>query len=243
MNNFANDVTYAMFHNFSFAVCVPPGMIIWWLRFFHDAGIPQCQECVWDKDYNGETAVRTARLFYDNRFRRADVERTRRYVYGRLFRPKQTVLQAWDESRSNLGLAGVPYVGVHVRRQDKIAEAAPVGIEAYAREVASFCKSLSIAHVYIASDDARVYEQLKQLLGPVIRVVRQRRLPSSAYLKRGEDYDSKAITSLIVDLLFLSHARSFVGTGSSNLARFVYFLRADHHHAVSLDDDFLSRAG
>merc|ERR1712190_360997 len=105
----------------------------------------------------------------------------KRFLYLRLFTPKQKLKEAADELQGRLGITSKHFVGVHIRRGDKISEAKPVAVDKYARAVVKLCKGGSTATVFVASDDVKAHEQLQKELGPTFTVVRQPPLPQKYY--------------------------------------------------------------
>jgi len=55
------------------------------------------------------------------------------------------------------------------------------------------------------------------------------------------DMVDQSENSFVMDLLMLVHSSSFIGTASSNVGRFVFFMRAGDKPSVSLDEDFTER--
>lgn len=89
---------------------------------------------------------------------------TKRYVYSRLFEFKPEIMEKHASLLTSLGLDGVPYVGVHLRRGDKASEMELMGLPQssaldFAVEIRKQCKLInaggeSTCHVFLASDDS-----------------------------------------------------------------------------------------
>lgn len=153
-----------------------------------------------------------------------------------------------DKTRSDvataLGDMGLPlnYIGVHVRRGDKVSEVRPVPLEMYARAVD--CVSQPGMAVFIASDDGDCAVRLGKMLSRrqrdvyYARGVTNRRghsqlLFNQRYMRRNRPH----VTALLADMTALSQAYMFIGTLSSNLARTVHMLRKQATNTTfSLDD-------
>lgn len=79
-----------------------------------------------------------------------------------------------------------------------------------------------------------------------MQIVQQDRLSDDVYAVRNNcdtaaDMVDQSENSFVMDLLMLVHSSSFIGTASSNVGRFVFFMRAGDKPSVSLDEDFTER--
>jgi len=137
------------------------------------------------------------------------------------------------------------YIGVHIRRGDKILEAHPVPLEKYAKAID--CIGMQ-KDVYIASDDSHAVHDLRKIL---TKKDSNRRIVSLGTGNRmGGHYQAQAnrhylkrnrprVEALLADIEALRQASAVVATFSSNLARVVHVLRRDNA-TVSLDDRWAS---
>lgn len=151
-----------------------------------------------------------------------------------------------ETSLAQLGVEqGSDYVGVHVRRGDKVfgdlAEAELISTESYAAAIREHLGT-SGSRVYLASDDPGARSELQELLGSGVTVIEAPRLPQDTYnstltYSDPEGREEEILYALLTDLEALRRSRAFVGTASSNLGRLVYILRGGPAGgpAVSLD--------
>merc|ERR1711920_485069 len=90
-----------------------------------------------------------------------------------------------------------------------------------------------------ASDWSDARGELQQQL-PQMVVVSQDRLSPELYTVRNEEWEDEsakdmAEASFVLDLSMLVHASVFIGTSTSNVGRFVYFMRPGNVPSISLD--------
>lgn len=241
VNHFANEVALAMYSGKPIALCAPPEVRDTWARYFQDPGFARCASCDWD---TGPRRYREMGFDVSNGHDHEQVADIKRYLYHKLFALQADTQMLVDEGLRTMGLAGSTYVGVHIRRGDKAQEVAPVPIEKYAAAVATFCSEVGASTVFLASDDDQARGALQEQLGSSLAVVEQARLPAADYSFRGRA--SRAVSpgygvedeekAVLIDVTALARAAAFVGTASSNIDRWVYFLRDGSAPAVSLDE-------
>merc|ERR1719436_1596334 len=233
------------------ALCAPPKVRDTWAMYFEDPGFARCGRC----DYRGRNHPEDAWIrgwHVSQSSDQAQVEEMKRFIYSRLFRMKASVRSTAEARARALGLdlaGGSRFVGVHVRRGDKVSEVPLLPPERHAAEVAQLCDSLGTKTVFLASDEASTLASLRGALGPGFNVLEQARLPEEDYRLRGDVARrpsppaamAAAEMGLLVDVAILVSADAFVGTASSNVGRLVYFLRASGAPAISLDEggDFM----
>lgn len=275
MNTFALEALFAMWAGLPMSLCTRDGMRDSWGVFFKDPGFAQCSGC------HGEVGefLRTgpgADLQYalgieagscaSNVVGPTISVATKRYVYSRLFKFRPELLEKHESLMSSLGLDGVPYIGVHMRRGDKTAELQLIGepqttAQEFAAEIRKQCDLVnggveiidsmnataaqSPCHVFLASDDSSSIAELQSEL-PDMKIVQQDRLSDDVYAVRNRDDESEdtktqSESSFVMDLLMLVHSSSFVGTATSSVGRFVFFMRAGDKPSVSLDENFTER--
>lgn len=253
MNLFVDEMLTALLLRAPVARCAPDGVHdVWAASFEQEVDIPRCTRCdaapFGQGDWTKEPWYIAAQVH--EAWARSHVADLKRFLYRTLFVFRKEVTMAADQISSRLVLHGQPYIGVHIRRGDKFLEAAPVAIRAYATEVQ---RLVSNGRVFLASDSPQAQGKLQAMLGPRFVVVQQPRLPQEAYALRGvrraerRDWDATNVsrqqleTHFFIDVLLLLRATVFVGTASSNLGRFVHFLRSPELTTVSLDfgGDFL----
>ncbi|XP_022644027.1 alpha-(1,6)-fucosyltransferase-like isoform X1 [Varroa jacobsoni] len=141
-----------------------------------------------------------------------------------------------------------PYVGIHVRRTDKIGtEASYHGIEEYMSWAIEYFDKYELAHgrldkrrVYIASDDDTVLKDARSLY-PNYEFFGDQKIAASASLKNR--YTVESLRGVIADLHMLSMSDHLVCTFSSQVCRVAFemmqLLYPDASHRFrSLDDIF-----
>lgn len=114
-----------------------------------------------------------------------------------------------------------------------------------ATTVASVAAEAGIQHVYVASDDPRAQQEVKNLFqGQQITVLAAPDL-SKTTMWASTLADERALLALFIDLHALNKADIFIGTASSNIGRFVYYLRDHNQQSISLDQggDWNSKQG
>lgn len=155
-------------------------------------------------------------------------------------------------SHARRRLHGGRYIGVHLRRGDKVTEVPPVPLTAYARAVSVLAvgvggpvmdprRAVPVTRVYVASDDAAAAAALAAFL-PAMTVVstasggghKQATLNAAPAATT-----AAAVAALWADVTLLVGAAGFVGSGSSNLGRVIQLLRlaggASPASSVSVD--------
>lgn len=132
------------------------------------------------------------------------------------------------------------YIGVHIRRGDKGKEKVPIPIEEYVASIKAI--DSNGMPLFLASDDGRVLQQLKQYFPDrtiaVVRTskVRKGHLQRDLNRQRGKA-TQRAVVELLAEIEMLRSATWFIGTFSSNLGRLVHVLRShDPKTSISLDD-------
>jgi hypothetical protein len=172
----------------------------------------------------------------------------KKFLYPKLFPWGPGTLQAVASLTQQLGLDGIDYIGVHIRRGDKGDETNGVfaSTTAYVTAVQTQCQALNqtTCKVYVATDDPSSIQEMQMQL-PGYEVVSQPPLSDpSLYIMRngwgGADLDSgkkmAGESSFVTDLAMLSKSAAFVGTGSSNVGRFLFFMRSETAPSVSVDE-------
>lgn len=160
------------------------------------------------------------------------------------------------------------FFGVQIRHGDKRAEADPIETDEYAHVVQGMTsrvvssavasaksaaehilamKSHNIRTVWLATIDRDAEDTLRDALGADYEI------KSLAHSKTIQSWNGNAGTlyypgsdhvyDILTDVEALRRSHTFIGTPSSNIARLVYFLRKPGSKAISLDEDFLERAG
>lgn len=169
---------------------------------------------------------------------------------GEIFEAKAKVIRriwqpnVWTDSfcraSSLKGLQREPFIGVHIRKGDKVCgetkEADSIPISEYASAILRIGEG--VKNVFVATDDFRSLEDLKSFL-PEMRIfsfckpsssgASQVRFNSGSRLKR-----YKMTLAIIRDIEMLRRSESFVCTYSSNIGRLVS-LFVGRSKTISLD--------
>lgn len=150
-----------------------------------------------------------------------------------------------DNLRQRIDELKIPkaYIGVHIRRGDKITskEMQKIHIGKYVNSILEH-KAIT-TNVYIATDDVSIIDELKQRLAPHNIIVFYN------YLNQSQGFDEASFNlfssqeryeemmNVLLDMDILIHSKFFIGTYTSNLSRVVpFFLGMDK--CVSLDNDW-----
>lgn len=143
---------------------------------------------------------------------------------------------------NNLGLPN-NYIGVHIRRGDKITskEMQDIHLEKYVNAIINY-KSIS-SNVYIATDDTSIINDIKEKLVPHgISIFYNSQNQSTGFIEAAFNNASKQARreetiNVLLDMDILIHSNFFIGTYTSNLSRVVpFFLGLDK--CISLDNDW-----
>eukprot|EP00904_Undaria_pinnatifida_P002353 jgi/Undpi1/12118/HiC_scaffold_5.g01794.m1 len=158
-----------------------------------------------------------------------------------------------------------PFIGLHIRRGDKLIAGRHReyrhDVEAYLKEAVIFLeKGLNgtsaddIEGIWVASDDAKMIDEVRTLAGNYFPSVRSEDIVYAANGVAGSLQPSNMVTHtnhqsygslvyLMADLEQLAAADVFVGTCSSNIGRLVMLLRdnlgKDQDSGISLDKPWL----
>lgn len=137
-----------------------------------------------------------------------------------------------------------PYISIHVRRGDKVAEKTK---EAEAVVLARYVKHVTSTHpdtknIFIATDDYRVIKEIKEICPPCWRISTFCRPNATGYDQgrfNWEDENTKKqhMLDLFIDLHFLIESQFYIGTYSSNLSRLVALSKGkDKCHSLDVDE-------
>lgn len=131
-----------------------------------------------------------------------------------------------QRGKKKIGILGESYIGVHIRRGDKIAtkEMENIKIEKYITAIKT--KEGVSKVVYIATDDINVVETIRAGLGDSYKVFHNTLLSSSGYdsdkyNKEDLEYRYSETKLAILDVDILLNSEYFIGTYSSNLSRII----------------------
>ena len=135
------------------------------------------------------------------------------------------------------------YIGVHIRRGDKITskEMNYIHNQKYVKAIVDH-KMLS-NNIYIATDDTGVINSLKtelESLGFIVYYNLQndsKGFDEAVFNQTAKQHRYKETINVLLDMEILTHSKFFIGTYTSNLSRVVpFYLGIDH--CISLDNEW-----
>lgn len=165
-----------------------------------------------------------------------------------LFRPRQSIIAQAREAERELGLQGVPYCAIQIRRGDKtegyLNAKGQLVVETQAAPFSAYAERLSrvapqIRDVLVLTDDYEAFEEatacahdlrLRTLCSTTERGYVHREhasLPAPVRLERLE--------KLLASVILASRSEAFVGTNWSNLSTAIYLLHGRQHRCASID--------
>lgn len=151
--------------------------------------------------------------------------RMRHALFSKFFKLNTNTSNAIKTTLANLNLGG-NYIGVHIRHGDKIADAVPIASAKYAEPVRTHAKKYNISTVFVASDDPTAAADLQKAL-PAMTVKSVPRLQAKEYAYDALGRDDEANLAFLTDIVGLWKSKIFIGTGTSNIGRMIYFLREE----------------
>jgi hypothetical protein len=252
LNGFVNEALVAMTTGWQFAVCAPQGSKNYWSKIFVDPGLLSCASCtapspgtevgLWAAGAATSHSLASSPHLIEVETYKA----LKRFLHRKMFVLKPEYNESLENVTELLDLGSGPYIGVHIRRGDKIREAGFFRhIWEFANEAKRLCELIGANKIFVASDDGSVLEKFTHHINnKSIQVVEQPRLPPEAYAERGYYLKRSTERALVNDMMLLARADAYVGTASSNLDRWVFFTRDPATQSISMDDggDFLRRS-
>lgn len=157
-----------------------------------------------------------------------------------LFKYSDEVKDIIERRKQDLGI-DQNYVGVHIRRGDKITtgEMQNINLERYAQTILSS----NYKTAYIASDDLNVVNLLRENLSSKgIRIFSSPKLKENGFVemafnKKHRNERVEETLNLLFDIEMLANSSYFIGTFSSNLSRVIPVF-VGIKNCVSLDLDW-----
>jgi len=163
--------------------------------------------------------------------------------------PTQAMLNDIEaEQGLNSGTRGIPLVGIHIRRTDKVGtEAAFHGVDEYMKHVAEYFDRVEVKsggvplaekRVYVASDDSKVLAECRKKYPGYTFLGDQSISKSAAVNSR---YNLASLKGVISDIHMLSQSDYLVCTFSSQVCRIAYEIQQQRYvdgaaNFKSLDD-------
>jgi len=170
----------------------------------------------------------------------------KRFLFNKVFQLKPEFDKGATALQKHLGILYEPFVGVHIRRGDKLAESHFFrGTEDFAGYALELCDTMNATKVFVASDDPNAANEVRAWFEAAvatdsraknIEVVSQPPLQPWQYNERGGTYDNDTMINLLYDISLLVRANAYVGTASSSLDRWVWLQRDPSEQSITLDD-------
>jgi len=268
VNNFMNQLAVAAYGNFSVSVAASGdfrGFFQTWNMFFENP-LPYCESKKTASDEQ-KLISRTEREFFHD-LAKSDAqyaEVLKRAIYKAHYQYKADTTTHIQDTLKRYGLPE-HYFGVEIRHGDKSAEAKPVETKDYAHIIQEgkvmqnvsvavamaknaaehiiAMKSTNIRTVWLATIDPDAEAALRDALGVGYDI--------KSLVQTTKDWNGNAdilyypgsphVYDLLTDVEALRRSHTFIATASSNIGRWVYFLREPGRKAISLDEQFLERA-
>ncbi|CAK0856399.1 unnamed protein product [Prorocentrum cordatum] len=270
VNNYMNQLAVAAYGNFSVALVGTAHyekFLTTWNSFFENP-IPVCTSPKkWNIDYQNllsrtERELVVALSKADEKY----VEEGKRAIYKAHYKYKPEAIQHIDSVLKSYGLPE-KYIGVQIRHGDKnIFEADAIKTEDYAavvndlkimsvssavtrarsaaQHILAMKNNSDIRTVWLATIDKDAETTLRDALGPEyeIKALKQATTDWNGNADMLYYPGSQYVYDVLTDVEALRRSHTFIGTASSNIARWVHFLREPGSKSISLDEHFLERA-
>eukprot|EP00928_Gymnodinium_smaydae_P081228 TRINITY_DN64783_c0_g1_i1.p1 TRINITY_DN64783_c0_g1~~TRINITY_DN64783_c0_g1_i1.p1 ORF type:complete len:368 (-),score=34.46 TRINITY_DN64783_c0_g1_i1:411-1514(-) len=258
LNNFANEMLVAMYLKRPIVLCAPAGVRDTWTVHFEDPGFLRSRDCDWPGAFAPNCSEIRPKAWLAGSWTSLQLAKNesflamKRFIYRGLFRFKPHLRDDETALLRDLDLVDVPFIGVHIRcGGDKAHEWLGMEVATYAKRVWTIARSLNITRIFVASDSSKAIQEMETSMGQEFRISSQLRLKDDLYAIRNRGNGGSASSSdvflaertFLLDVALLIRASVFVGTASSNVGRFIFFMRSSSKESVSLDDggDFLRR--
>jgi len=213
-----------------------------WSNFFANSGFGVCGDpdrCLVKSNSAGWLGSKMSKAFRKESHNNAKMlTHIKHLLYRQLFTFNDETNRIVADTLQNAGLVnGSRYIGVHIRRGDKIASR-NFATAVYAKAVSEELETRNLNTVFVASDDEHAGHKLElelRLSRPSAAVIQ---IFSESSSSRTYD-DSNAMLALLTDVAALRDAEVFIGTHLSYIGRFVYFLRDPRAESKSVSGDWL----
>lgn len=147
-------------------------------------------------------------------------------------------LNALIKTRINEIILPAKYIGVHIRKGDKISsgEMNDIDLKKYIEKI----KEHDIQNIYIATDDISIIPQIKKLL-PTYNIFYNHSVSQTGFFEKEFNKKTKNekvndVINVLIDVEILKSANYFIGTFSSNLSRIIpCFIKLDKCTSIDID--------
>jgi len=240
-----NEVQLAAVFGLSITVCGGDFVTETWSNHFKNlAGITICaaEMCSHEENMVSDAAVLGMRLSEDLSLVDADsLINMKHIIFRRMYTYNDETMAAVNTILEAVPVdVQKPYVGVHIRRGDKVEEAEPTPMSSYATAVIEQMDILGTRTVFVASDDPSAGSMLADELAATghsdVQVLQQHQDETLIDNYGVRDYsDDDSTMEMLADIEGLRLATVFIGTQSSSLGRMILYLRGELSSSISLD--------
>jgi len=260
INSLAEELMVAMYGNYTFAVCQEVnGMAFMrdsFLKFFdlsdQDFTLPVCtnpEACRPLSEEEDMMGIAQAGMQLSAALHAADRDYLwdfKQLIYPHLFRYKANTTEEVNQTLKRIGITNdTRYIGVHIRRGDKVTETKSVATEVYAAAAIAAAKGAAISlgkkktnvqamsKIYLATDDVTEVGKFMRAIRGEAEVIYQP--PHANALYKSRDYaNQENMFAVLSDIEALRRSEIFIGTASSHLGTLVSMLRGNMP-SISLD--------
>lgn len=197
------------------------------------------------------------------------VEQGKRAIYKAHYKYKDDVKNHIDSALKSYGLPE-KYIGVQIRHGDKQQSAwensevvqtedygtvvkdariksgssAIASAQSAAQQILAMKSHNTIRTVWLATIDEDAEATLRKSLGPEYEIKALKESAKEWSGNAAQQYypGSEFVYDILTDVEALRRSQVFIGTASSNIGRWVYYLREPGSKSISLDEGFLERA-
>ena len=152
-----------------------------------------------------------------------------------------TVIDAQNETLNNFK----PYISVHIRRGDKIAEEKNIEPVEYVDKIKQN-NPTNINNIFIASDDHSAIQEFKKICPSHWNIKtfcapHKKGYDQPTFAKENKKIKKQQMIDLFIDIHFLKESEFFIGTHTSNVGRFIALFKGkDKYLSVAKDNRWVS---
>lgn len=173
---------------------------------------------------------------------RGNVFHAMQVLLGMVYRYNACTLAEWAKDDELISLMK-PYVGVHARRGDKVAEASKEADRFEARDYLDRVdfKKIGTSKLFLATDDHAVIHEFEDEVPEGVDVVSFCDPNSNGHVqkkfnKQNSREKRESMLQLLRDIRFLVESEEFVGTFSSNVGWLIGLLKSEENcHSVDVE--------
>jgi len=133
----------------------------------------------------------------------------------------------------------IPYNAIHIRRGDKMLDASPVATEKYCQAVSPNLPLFIVGDSMTSVEDGikecnKTFKVIHYFKGPEYIAARAGNFSMANNWQASHDLKALKFTMFLAELVIMTNAHTFVGTGTSNVWQMVAALRANKN-TITLD--------